>query len=87
MHAFSDEGWNDFLYWVGEDRKKVKKINDLIKDIVRNGVDKGIGHPEPLKCDKSGWWSRHIDGGNRMVYRMKNGQIEIAACKDHYNDK
>jgi toxin YoeB len=86
-YAFTDEGWEDFLYWIKEDRKKIKKINELIKDIMRNGADKGIGHPEPLKGDKAGWWSRHIDDGNRIVYKLNDGQLEIAACKDHYTDK
>ncbi|MDR0975264.1 MAG: Txe/YoeB family addiction module toxin [Ruminococcus sp.] len=86
-YAFTDEGWENFLYWITEDRKKIKKINELIKDIMRNGVDNGIGHPEPLKGDKSGWWSRHIDGGNRIVYRMRDGELEIASCKEHYEDK
>jgi toxin YoeB len=86
-YSFSEEGWEQFLYWVEKDRKKIKKINALIKDIFRNGADTGIGHPEPLKGDKSGWWSRHIDDGHRLVYRLVDDELDIATCKDHYGDK
>lgn len=58
---WSDEGWEDYLYWQAQDRKTLKRINTLIKDIERNGVDKGIGNPEPLKYEMSGYWSRRID--------------------------
>ena len=68
MHkTWSEEGWNDYLYWQSQDRKTLKKINDLIKDIERNGSDKGIGKPEPLKGNLSEFWSRRIDEKNRLV--------------------
>jgi toxin YoeB len=85
--SFTDEGWEQFLFWINQDRKKVKKINELCKDIFRNGQASGIGHPESLRGDKAGWWSRHIDDGNRLVYRLINDNLEVAACKDHYEDK
>ncbi len=64
----------------------LKRINQLIKDIDRNGYD-GIGKPEPLKHTFQGFWSRRIDDGNPLVYRIENGQIEIAQCGSHYRDK
>lgn len=68
-----DEAWEDYLYW-------------QTQDISRNGHN-GIGKPEPLKGNQSGWWSRRIDEANRLVYRINNGQIEIAQCRTHYGDK
>ena len=83
--VWSDEAWEDYLYWQTEDRKTLKRINKLLQDIDRNGYD-GIGKPEPLKHDYQGFWSRRIDGINRLVYRIENGQIEIAQCGLHYRD-
>ena len=85
--CFTETGWNDYLYWEIQDKKTLKQINKLIADIERNGYD-GIGKPEPLRGDFSGWWSRRIDGKNRLVYRLiENGTVEISQCKDHYGDK
>ena len=85
MHkTWSEEGWNDYLYWQSQDRKTLKKINDLIKDIERNGPDKGIGKPEPLKGNLSEFWSRRIDEKNRLVYRVVNNVLEIVICREHY---
>lgn len=85
MHkTWSEEGWNDYLYWQSQDRKTLKKINDLIKDIERNGPDKGIGKPEPLKGNLSEFWSRRIDEKNRLVYRVINNVLEIVICREHY---
>ena len=85
--TWSDEGWADYVSWQEEnDRKKLKKINELIKDIERNGND-GISQPEPLTGDLSDFWSRHIDKGHRLVYRIHEGKIEIIACRSHYGDK
>lgn len=64
---WSDEAWEDYLYWQAQDKKTLKRINQLIQDIDRSGYD-GIGKPEPLKGDLSGWWSKRIDGANRLVY-------------------
>ncbi|MBC2457781.1 MULTISPECIES: Txe/YoeB family addiction module toxin [Clostridium] len=81
--VWSDEAWNDYIYWQSQDRKTLKRINQLIKDIERNGYE-GIGKPEPLKHDLQGFWSRRIDDVNRLVYRIENGQLEIAQCRLHY---
>lgn len=83
---WEDEAWNDYLYWQSQDKKTLKKINNIIKDIERNPYE-GIGKPEALKHELQGWWSRRIDNCNRVVYRINNGCIEIAQCKSHYNDK
>jgi len=81
-----DEAWEDYLYWQTQDKKTLKRINKLIQDIERNGYN-GIGKPEPLKNEFSGFWSRRIDDTNRLVYRIKNDVLEILSCKGHYNDK
>lgn len=78
-----DEAWEDYLYWQKQDKKTLKRINLLLQDISRNGYN-GIGKPEPLKGDLSGWWSCRIDDTNRLIYRIRNGQIEIAQCRSHY---
>jgi toxin YoeB len=84
---WDDEAWDDYLYWQEQNKKTLKRVNRLVQDISRNGHD-GIGKPEPLKSDSSsGWWSRRIDDKNRLVYRIHNGQIEIAQCRSHYGDK
>ena len=68
-----------------QDKKTLKKINDLLKDISRNGVDKGIGKPEPLKNNYSGYWSRRIDEKNRLIYRVdEEGNVIVESCKGHY---
>ncbi len=83
---WSDEAWEEYLYWQMEDKKTLKRINQLIKDIDRNTYE-GIGKPEALRGNLSGFWSRRIDDKNRLVYRMQNGNIEIAQCRTHYKDK
>lgn len=80
-----DEAWDDYLYWQTQDRKTLKRINVLIKDIERGNYD-GIGKPEPLKGELSGWWSRRIDDTNRIVYRIRNGILEIVSCRGHYEN-
>ncbi|MDR2580629.1 MAG: Txe/YoeB family addiction module toxin [Fibromonadaceae bacterium] len=80
---FSSKAWNDYCYWQNQDKKTLKRINELLKDIERNGYI-GIGKPEPLKGSLSGWWSRRIDDSNRIVYRITNGNAEINCCKGHY---
>jgi len=85
--VFLPEGWEDYLYWQGQDKKTLRRINQLLQDISRNSV-KGLGKPEPLRGNMTGWWSRRIDDTNRLIYRMQgNGNIEIAQCRGHYNDK
>ncbi|MDR1067658.1 MAG: Txe/YoeB family addiction module toxin [Clostridiales Family XIII bacterium] len=84
---FSDNAWADYTYWQTEDRKTVKKINKLIADMVRGGYA-GIGHPELLAGDLSGFASRKIDEKNRIIYRVSAaGRIEIVQCRGHYGDK
>ena len=80
---WSDNSWADYLYWQKEDKKMLKKINQLIRDIERNPFE-GIGKPEPLKANLSGWWSRRIDDTHRIVYRITDDSLEIAQCKEHY---
>ena len=82
---WDERGWNDYLDWQDNDRKTLRKINALLKDIQRNPYD-GQGKPEPLRGNLSGWWSRRIDSANRIVYREKDGVIVIASCKGHYDD-
>lgn len=83
---WQDDAWDDYLYWQKQDKKFLKRINEILKDIDRNAYD-GIGKPEPLKQNLSGWWSRRIDDKNRIVYRIQNNQIEIIQCGSHYRDK
>lgn len=81
-----DEAWDDYVSWQREDKKTLKRINALVNDIERgNGFD-GIGKPEPLRGNLSGFWSRRIDDANRLVYRVKDGVLEIVSCKGHYDD-
>lgn len=81
---WEDKAWEDYLYWQIQDKKTLKRINNLIKDIQRNAFT-GIGKPEPLKNNLSGWWSRRIDdNGNRIVYFVENNIVHIVACKGHY---
>ena len=79
-----ENAWDDYCAWQTEDKKTLKKLNALIKDIQRRPFD-GIGKPEPLKENLSGWWSRRIDDTNRIVYKQDGDNIIIAACKGHYN--
>ena len=83
---WSDRAWDEYQEYIANDKKELKKVNDLIKDIERNGND-GLGHPEPLKGDKSGFYSRQVSQENRLIYRVVNNIIEIAQCKGHYDDK
>ena len=80
---FSDEAWEDYLYWQDTDRSMVRRINQLIKDI-RRSPHEGIGKPEPLKHQLAGWWSRRIDAEHRFVYRATEQAVEIAALRNHY---
>ncbi len=83
---FTDTGWNQYTEWQGQDKKTVKKINQLLKSIDRDGALQGIGKPELLKNDKSGLYSRRIDEANRLVYEMSGNQIIVKSCKGHYED-
>jgi len=81
--VFSEYGWEDYLYFQNTDKKIVKKINELIKDIKRNG-NEGIGNPEPLKYELSGYWSRRITDKDRLVYKIDETSVYIIACREHY---
>ena len=80
---FTEIAWNHYLYWQQEDKKILKKINELIKDIDRNG-NEGIGKPEPLKHELSGYWSRRITNVHRLIYSIDDENIYIVSCKGHY---
>lgn len=82
---WDDDAWDDYLYWQTQDKKTLKRINALVKDIERTPYE-GIGKPEPLKGNLSGWWSRRIDEKNRIVYRQKDGNIQIVECRTHYGN-
>ena len=87
MHKiWHDEAWEEYLYWQTQDKKILKRINMLLKDIDRNGYQ-SIGKPEPLKGDLSGFWSVRIDDKNRIVFRIENDRMEIIQCGSHYDDK
>lgn len=84
--AWTDDAWADFEYWTEQDRKTLRRIKELLKDIDRNGY-KGKGKPEPLKGDLSGYWSRRIDEKNRIVYKIDGDVIRIVQCGSHYREK
>ncbi len=86
IKSWTDDAWEDFEYWIENDKKTTRQIKRLLKDIDRNGY-KGVGHPEPLSGDLSGYWSRHIDEKNRIVYKIEEGIIKIIQCGSHYRDK
>ncbi len=81
-----ESGWDDYIWWQSQDKKTLKRINALIKDMQRTPYE-GIGKPEPLKENLTGWWSRRIDETNRIVYRVKDDALVIAACRNHYDDE
>ncbi|MCO6559787.1 MAG: Txe/YoeB family addiction module toxin [Gilliamella sp.] len=80
---FTKDCWNDYLYWQENDKKILKRINELLKDISRTPFT-GIGKPEPLKANLSGYWSRRIDAEHRLVYKIENNYILIISCRYHY---
>lgn len=80
---WEDRAWDDYLYWQSQDKKTLKRVNSLIKDMQRSTFD-GLGKPEPLKENLSGFWSRRIDDVNRIVYYEQDGIIYIVACRGHY---
>lgn len=87
MHKdWSDAAWDEYVQWQAENPKLLKKVNQLIRDTERDPFH-GVGKPEPLRGDLSGWWSRRIDKGNRLIYRVRDGVLEIAQCGTHYGDK
>ena len=82
--VWTENAWQDYIYWQTEDRKTLKKINRLIEDVSRNG-NNGIGKPEPLVGELSGFWSRRIDETNRLVYKSDASNIYIPSCRYHYH--
>jgi len=81
--SWTDEAWNDYLYWQTQDRKTLKRINKLITDVMRSPFE-GIGKPEPLKENLSGFWSRRIDDTNRLVYAVDDQALTVISCRYHY---
>lgn len=82
--AWTDAAWSDYLYWQGQDKKTLKRINQLIRETLRTPFE-GIGKPEPLRESLSGFWSRRIDDTNRLVYAVDDKQLTILACRYHYS--
>ena len=82
--TFTENAWDDYLYWQKVDKKIVKKINGLIKDIQRDPFD-GLGKPERLKYDLAGYWSRRIDSEHRLVYQVVENELLIYTCRFHYD--
>lgn len=80
---FAEEAWEDYMYWQESDKKTLKRINDLIKAISREPYE-GIGDPEPLKFNWSGFWSRRINREHRLIYTVENDAVLIAQCRYHY---
>jgi toxin YoeB len=81
--VWTDEAWSDYVYWQGQDKKTLKRINKLISDSKGTPFE-GIGKPEPLKENLSGFWSRRIDDTNRLVYAVDNTSLTIISCRYHY---
>ena len=81
--AFTDPGWNDYLWFTENDRKLLKRINLLIKDTLRSPFE-GIGKPEPLRGDLSGYWSRRINDEHRLIYKITSQELIVIACRFHY---
>ena len=79
-----DEAWEDYLFWQTQDKETLRRINLLLRDIERGGFE-GLGKPEPLRGDLSGFWNRRIDDTNRLVYRIAGDILEILSCKGHYD--
>lgn len=81
--CWTDSAWSDYVYWQGQDRKTLKRINKLVEDVLRSPFE-GIGKPEPLKEYLSGFWSRRIDDTNRLVYAVDEAAITVISCRYHY---
>ncbi|MCK4504878.1 MAG: Txe/YoeB family addiction module toxin [Candidatus Aegiribacteria sp.] len=82
--AWTDSAWSDYLYWQGQDRKTIKRINRLIRNTMQTPF-KGIGNPEPLKANLSGFWSRRIDDTHRFVYGVSETHVTVIACRYYYS--
>lgn len=84
--CWTDLAWEDYIWWQDNDKRTVRRINRLLKEIQRDPF-KGIGKPEPLKWNLAGAWSRRIDDGNRLVYSVVGDDLVVLSAKDHYSDK
>lgn len=84
--TFAEDGWSEYLYWQTQDKKMLKKINQLLQSIERDGAMQGLGKPEPLRYGKSGAFSRRIDEANRLVYEISDNQIIVKSSRGHYSD-
>lgn len=82
--TFHAHGWEDYLHWQEQDRKRLRKLNGLIRECQRTPFT-GTGKPEPLKGELAGWWSRRIDQEHRLVYRVTDDSLLIAQCRHHYD--
>lgn len=82
--VFTELSWEDYRYWQKNDKQKLKRINELLRDISRNPYE-GIGKPEPLKFNYAGFWSRRIDEEHRLICRVVNDEVQIAKCRYHYD--
>ena len=82
--VWEEKAWADYCEWQQADKKTLKRINEILRDIQRDSYG-GIGKPEPLKNNYSGWWSRRINDCDRIVYKIKDDAVVIASCKGHYN--
>ena len=83
--AWTDDAWEQYEYWEEQDKKTLRRIKRLLKDIDRNGYS-GIGKPEPLSGDLAGYWSRRIDDKNRIVYKIEDKTVKIIQCGSHYRE-
>lgn len=81
--TFTPEGWEDYTYWINQDKKTLKKVNKLISDALRNPFE-GLGKPEPLKENYAGLWSRRIDQKNRLIYAVTDSGMNVVSCRFHY---
>ena len=84
--TFSEDAWEEYLYWQGQDKRILKKINELLKEIQRTPFE-GRGEPEKLKGDLNGKWSRRINQKDRLVYEVTDDMVIVVQCKGHYSDK
>ena len=82
--TFTPSGWSDYVWFTEHDRKLLRRINQLIQDILRSPFE-GIGKPEPLKGDLTGYWSRRINDEHRLVYAVQSNNVVIVACRHHYS--
>jgi toxin YoeB len=82
--VFTELAWEDYLFWQKNEKQKLKRINELLKDITRNPYE-GIEKPEPLKFNYAGFWSRRIDEEHRLIYKVDGNEIQIAKCRFHYD--